>query len=284
MKFLEEPDTSINYKYNTLNNYESYKNFSDTYTYVSKITDGSYSSLYIVYNKKKKCYEVLKKISKYNDWKTEVHINDYFKLLSKDIKKNVNFINKIYDSFYYIYMISNWYPNGTLYDLIEEKGYIKEEDAIDIMSSMINCLHKCHEKNIVHLDVKCENFMFDNNWNLILIDFGHSEILDSSNLYGYCTYGTSYYLCPEGFDYVFSYKSDIWSLGVCFHMILTGELPFKYYKSYKKYKNDIMNEKYYFSDKLSDRSKKLIDTMLKVKPEERPDIYELVDLFNDTYK
>src|SRR6185369_14407461 len=107
-----------------------------------------------------------------------------------------------------------------------------------LILEMAKCIKECHNNNIVHLDIKCENYMvksskvFENKKvNIILIDFGHAEIIPKEEsidkLRGGYSYGTNYYICPEGYYYkIFSSKSDIWSLAVCSALLLTGDYPY----------------------------------------------------------
>ena len=94
---------------------------------------------------------------------------------------------------------------------------------------MLVCIKECHDKKIAHLDIKCENYMVRKVIppQLILIDFGHAEKIDHATMkHGQSSYGTCFYLCPEGYNKYFSMKSDSWSIGICAHLLLTGDYPF----------------------------------------------------------
>ncbi len=90
-------------------------------------------------------------------------------------------------------------------------------------------LQAAHEKSIVHRDIKSSNIMISKDGKIKIMDFGLAKIRGGVQLTKeHSTLGTVAYMSPEQArgEYV-DHRSDIWSFGVVFFEILTGQLPFK---------------------------------------------------------
>lgn len=91
--------------------------------------------------------------------------------------------------------------------------------------------------------------------------------------------GTPYYVSPEVLKGEYSNKCDIWSLGVCMYVLLCGYAPFPG-KRREQIFNNIKSGKYDFHhdewNNVSDECKALIEKMLKLDPNDRPTINEIL--------
>ncbi|CAF1390458.1 unnamed protein product [Didymodactylos carnosus] len=175
---------------------------------------------------------------------------------------------------------------GELFDRIkriDHKSSFTERQAAGIMHSICKAVSQLHSMNVAHRDLKPENLLFTSNEEeaeLKLTDFGFAKECSDSikNLTTPCY--TPYYVAPE----VLSKQSydkacDIWSLGVIMYMLLCGYPPF-----YSKHslpispgmKTKIRAGEYEFPEEdwcmVSDEAKNLIQAMLTVEPEKRPNI------------
>lgn len=280
--FFEYPSTCIQYPIGLLTNRPKFFP-ENNYKFVSKLSDGSASKLYKAINKKTNKTVIIKKIPKYENWRTELNILQKIKGLSKRLIQCVDY----FESFNYTYIITQFYPDFDLFEHIIINVPYDYENGRRLIYEMMLCIKDCHDNGIAHLDIKFENFMVNNNKNypLTLIDFGHAEyVLEEHKdklVYLDASYGTSYYLCPEGFDYYYSMKSDIWSLGVCVFLIFSGEFPF-YGDSDDEYMEYVNKHKITkFETKLSSSDHKIvknfIDLCLDYNPKTRPDIYALFE-------
>ncbi len=90
-------------------------------------------------------------------------------------------------------------------------------------------LKAAHDKNIIHRDIKSENIMLTKNEQPKIMDFGLAKLQGSSGLTKTGTsLGTLSYMAPEQAQGLpADHRSDIWSLGVVFYEMLTGETLFK---------------------------------------------------------
>ena len=120
------------------------------------------------------------------------------------------------------------YEGETLKKKIE-RGQIKIEEAIDIVSQVAEGLNRAHKKGIVHRDIKPANIFITNDGIAKILDFGLAKVSSQAQITTMgTTMGTVAYMSPEqtkGEEV--NYRTDIWSFGVVLYEMLTGELPFK---------------------------------------------------------
>ena len=103
------------------------------------------------------------------------------------------------------------------------------DQAIDWIEQIARGLKSAHDMNIVHRDIKTENVMINKDERLKIMDFGLAKIKSSEGITKTKgSLGTLSYMSPEQTQGIpADHRSDIWSLGVVFYEMLTGELPFK---------------------------------------------------------
>ncbi|NIP25389.1 MAG: protein kinase [Phycisphaerae bacterium] len=111
-------------------------------------------------------------------------------------------------------------------------GELGPSQALAIVPQICEALHYAHTKGIVHRDIKPENILLDKDGNVKIADFGLAKLLDRSpNIYTLTKagqrMGTPHYMAPEQIEHPdkVDHRADIYSLGVVFYEMLTGELP-----------------------------------------------------------
>jgi calcium-dependent protein kinase len=117
-----------------------------------------------------------------------------------------------------------------LYGRLCRRKVYTEADAADIMLQMLQAVNYLHNHNIVHRDLKLENWMYgaeENDDRLKLIDFGFSRILGCADETLDMPCGTLHYTSPEVLSRKYNSKADIWSLGVIGYMLVVGRPPFR---------------------------------------------------------
>ncbi|OHT07202.1 CAMK family protein kinase [Tritrichomonas foetus] len=153
-----------------------------------------------------------------------------------------------------IYICQEFISNGTLLDYINEKGKLEEIEIRRLFCELLVTIDYLHSNlNLVHHDLKAENILLDENFNIRVIDFGFSckdnieSFLDENpkslmkndsqknpeNNANQTKCGTICYVPPEIFlsenlqQFANSHKKyDIWSMGVILYTMATGFLPF----------------------------------------------------------
>ena len=132
------------------------------------------------------------------------------------------------------YILMEYMPGGTLADYIKSNGALDVDDAVAVVSSMAAVLELARQKGIVHRDIKPSNIMFDLDGTPKLADLGiaRSAVSDSETTTLTQTgvmIGTPAYMAPEQMldAHHVDTRADIYSLGVVFYEMLTGERPNK---------------------------------------------------------
>ena len=114
----------------------------------------------------------------------------------------------------------------TLKDVLDNRGKLSLDECIDYMLQILNATNHIHERGVLHNDLKLDNIFVQNDGYLKIIDFGistHNNSKEKKNLLGSLNY-----LAPEVMiSKKYSVQSDIYSLGIIFYELLTGNLPFK---------------------------------------------------------
>jgi len=132
-------------------------------------------------------------------------------------------------SLYYLLME---FVDGANLREIEQAGRLSPEQVLTIIPQICNALQFAHNEGIVHRDIKPENILLDKKGQLKITDFGIAKILNvqagKASLTGpKDVVGTPHYMAPEQIErsQTVDHRADIYSLGVVFYEMLTGELP-----------------------------------------------------------
>lgn len=106
---------------------------------------------------------------------------------------------------------------------------LKIKDAIKIAKQIAEGLHSAHEVGIVHRDIKSANIMLTKKGMVKIMDFGLAKMSKASMLTkAGTTLGTISYMSPEQSQgEKVDHRADIWSLGIVFYEMISGQLPFK---------------------------------------------------------
>jgi serine/threonine-protein kinase len=127
---------------------------------------------------------------------------------------------------YYIAM--EYLPGRTLKDVVNAMGALDPKLAIHIALQILAAARFAHAKGIVHRDIKPQNVMIDDEWNVKVTDFGiaHNPVDGDITQTGQMI-GTAQYISPEQAQgKPVSNASDLYSVGVVLFEMLTGKVPF----------------------------------------------------------
>lgn len=166
---------------------------------------------------------------------TNLKKNDLISQIVNEVKvmsllSNCKYIIKLIDHFeddtnlYFVMELAN---QGTLMDLLNRNGKLKEKVAAKIMRDVILALEFLHSKNIMHRDLKPENVLLDSSGYAKLSDFGWSIKLSGNDDRRRTFCGTPDYISPEMVDgKEYDSSIDIWCCGVMLYEMLHGVPPF----------------------------------------------------------
>jgi serine/threonine protein kinase len=111
-------------------------------------------------------------------------------------------------------------------------GRFTPEQALNVVPRICEALQFAHNEGVLHRDIKPENILLDAKGRVKIADFGIAKLLGESVAKGHLTdsggtLGTPHYMAPEQIENPASvdHRADIYSLGVVFYEMLTGELP-----------------------------------------------------------
>ena len=126
-----------------------------------------------------------------------------------------------------IYIFMEHCPNGELFDRINSQGALPEREAAKIFHQILSALVYLKKCGLSHRDIKPENVLFDEKWNVKLIDFGFG-CLNNEGEFRKTVCGTPSYTAPEilkkqRYD---PELVDVWCLGVTLYATLAAALPF----------------------------------------------------------
>lgn len=131
----------------------------------------------------------------------------------------------------YPFLLMEYVDGVTLRQLLERGGLVPEE-ALAIVPKICEALQFAHERGIVHRDIKPENILLDKSGQVKITDFGIAKVIrpsgpDRSLTGAKDVMGTPHYMAPEQIEEPakVDHRADIFSLGVVFYEMLTGELP-----------------------------------------------------------
>lgn len=177
------------------------------------------------------------------------------------------------------YIVLEYCPGLSIREYLKNSanGYLTEPETRKILRDVIKGLIYLHGNNVIHHDIKLENFIIGANGIVKIADFGLSTILDNQKKIPIC--GTINYIAPEVLKKEGNgFEVDIWAIGVAAFIMLTGQAPFGNSKEII-YKN-ILSCFYGFPSKsqVSPEARNFVKAILKLNPKDRPTAVELSNL------
>jgi serine/threonine protein kinase len=174
-----------------------------------------------------------------------------------------------------IYMVMELVTGGELFDKIALEGPMKENQARLVFAQLLDAVEYCHSKGVYHRDIKPENVLLASSGSVKLSDFGLGIMVTEAMLGQKgilnTTCGTPNYVAPEVIDKKGGYDggpADVWSLGVCLYVILSGCLPFDE-EDFPTLFAKIKAAEYAMPPWLSPNARDIIRCMIKVDPGKR---------------
>ncbi len=128
------------------------------------------------------------------------------------------------------FIVMEYVDGINLLQKIKSAGAFTWQQAIPILRQMLNAIGHAHNAGIIHRDIKPNNVMLTQDGLIKITDFGLAKDQTSlSNSQTAASGGTLYYMSPEqvrGLSTI-DQRSDIYSAGMTFYEMITGNVPFK---------------------------------------------------------
>ena len=228
------------------------------------------------------------------------------KIINKKVGKTIEFIREskiplylshgkivhIYGGFednYNYYIVMEYISGKTLKEKIENDFQkspfgIKEDIIINIFEQILDGLRYLHNNSIIHRDIKPDNILLDDKYNVKITDFGLSVLIRKNNVNdqnidpvlfgGKTVVGPKHYIDPEIIKgKKQDYKCDIYSLGVTIFYLMNLDLPHFDDDNFRRYKKYVSINEHY-NQALRD----LVNAMISEKPEDRPSANEALEI------
>ncbi|MEZ6133716.1 MAG: serine/threonine-protein kinase [Pirellulaceae bacterium] len=130
-----------------------------------------------------------------------------------------------------VYLLMEYVDGVNLREAMDA-GSIRANEAIQVIGDMCAALQFAHDRGVVHRDIKPENVLLNEDGIVKVADFGLAKLVHDSPADLTLTntrqvMGTLRYMAPEQFESPASvdHRADVYSLGVVFYELLTGQVP-----------------------------------------------------------
>ncbi|KAM8882636.1 serine/threonine-protein kinase MARK2 isoform 8-T8 [Synchiropus picturatus] len=168
-----------------------------------------------------------------------------------------------------LYLVMEYASGGEVFDYLVAHGRMKEKEARAKFRQIVSAVQYCHQKCIVHRDLKAENLLLDADMNIKIADFGFSnEFTLGNKLDTFC--GSPPYAAPELFQgkKYDGPEVDVWSLGVILYTLVSGSLPFDG-QNLKELRERVLRGKYRIPFYMSTDCENLLKKFLILNPSKR---------------
>uniref|UniRef100_A0A8C2RS87 Serine/threonine-protein kinase SIK3 n=1 Tax=Capra hircus TaxID=9925 RepID=A0A8C2RS87_CAPHI len=175
-----------------------------------------------------------------------------------------------------LYLVMEYASGGEVFDYLVAHGRMKEKEARAKFRQIVSAVQYCHQKCIVHRDLKAENLLLDADMNIKIADFGFSnEFTVGNKLDTFC--GSPPYAAPELFQgkKYDGPEVDVWSLGVILYTLVSGSLPFDG-QNLKELRERVLRGKYRIPFYMSTDCENLLKKLLVLNPIKRGSLEQIM--------
>ncbi|XP_047249125.1 MAP/microtubule affinity-regulating kinase 3a isoform X24 [Girardinichthys multiradiatus] len=175
-----------------------------------------------------------------------------------------------------LYLVMEYASGGEVFDYLVAHGRMKEKEARAKFRQIVSAVQYCHQKHIVHRDLKAENLLLDADMNIKIADFGFSnEFTLGNKLDTFC--GSPPYAAPELFQgkKYDGPEVDVWSLGVILYTLVSGSLPFDG-QNLKELRERVLRGKYRIPFYMSTDCENLLKRFLVLSPAKRGTLEQIM--------
>lgn len=210
--------------------------FHHLFKVYKKIGKGNFASVYLAERIEDGQNMAIKAFSKqitYAEENGKEGLINEIKIMRNLSHPNIIKLYEVHETSNSLYVCLELLEGGQLYEYFRRKVIFQNKEIQVILRGLLEGLKHCHEKDIMHRDIKLENILFkkpNQIDSVVLADFGLATYV-FEEVYLYCRCGTPGFVAPEVInikDLTTKYDKvcDIYSLGLVFHLLLTGKPAF----------------------------------------------------------
>lgn len=176
------------------------------------------------------------------------------------------------------FLVMEFAEGISLDKMIEKKGKIEEKFALELLRQIAEALAYAHSQGIVHRDIKPSNFIVNAEGKVKILDFGIAKMVAEESRHLTKTgmrMGSVYFMSPEQVrgDKDISHRTDLYSLGLMFYVMLTGVYPLESLTSEYAIYDAIVNKDFIdlqsLREQVSETSIFILEKCLQRNPQDR---------------
>ncbi|GCB75681.1 hypothetical protein scyTo_0020937, partial [Scyliorhinus torazame] len=174
-----------------------------------------------------------------------------------------------------LYLVMEYASGAGLRGLMFVQSRVRIDGGLTCFQ-IVSAVQYCHQRNIVHRDLKAENLLLDGDCNIKIADFGFSNEFQFGNkLDTFC--GSPPYAAPELFQgkKYDGPEVDIWSLGVILYTLVSGSLPFDG-QNLKELRERVLRGKYRVPFYMSTDCENILKRFLVLNPAKRGTLEQIM--------
>ena len=137
----------------------------------------------------------------------------------------IHFID-VYEDTQFLYVVMEKCSGGEVFQHVVKQKRLHESEVADLCRQMFSAIEYIHSLQIIHRDIKAENFLYTGDGRIKLIDFGLAIKAPGIKLPLSDVVGSPHYMAPEMIARKYSFPVDMWSAGVLMFLLIMGRYPF----------------------------------------------------------
>lgn len=256
-------------------------NMSERYKIISTLGEGSFGKCFLVETQSTHERRVIK----------QVDLNPLSKEAQSESLREAKILEQLHHpniiTFHEVYktkrnklcIVMDYADGGDLSSLLRKQNgsQLDENRVLNLFVQICLAIKHVHDRKILHRDLKAQNIFLMSDGKVKLGDFGIAKVLKSTRENAKSMVGTPYYLSPEIVqNRPYSFKSDIWSLGVLLYEMCALQPPFQANSIHGLALQIVQGKFPALQGSYSPSLKSLIGLLLTVNPEDRPTIHEVL--------
>jgi Ca2+-binding EF-hand superfamily protein/predicted Ser/Thr protein kinase len=210
----------------------NYKDINDHYSFQTELGKGKFGTVLLGQSIQTKKTVAIKQINKNELTPEEImSIKTEIEILRHCQHERILRFHEYFETYNKIFIITEYINGGSLTDYLSTQTHLLKETQIrEIFKQIAEGVKHLHNNGIIHRDLKPDNILIQQTFNqkieVKISDFGLSKILGPLEKTSETT-GTLSHISPEIINnQPYGRETDIWSMGVILHYLISGKLPF----------------------------------------------------------